>query len=129
MRVDEERVGDVTILTLRGDLDARTVPDVRERLDELIKVLRLRVVFNLSEMEVITSTSVSFFVDSAKRLRRLGGDALLSHPPRLLERTLNALRIADFFRLFPDDDAAVRHFQDEDLGDTVPSAGATPPGR
>jgi len=118
MRIDEERVEDVTIVTLHGDLDARTVPDARERLDELIKALRIRVVFNLSEMEVVTSTAIAFLVDAAKRLRRLGGDAVLSEAPRLLQRTLTALRIQDFFFLFASDDRAVHHFRAANLGDT-----------
>jgi len=118
MRVDEEQAGDVSILTIVGDLDARTLPDANEKLDSLLKVLRIRLVFDLSGMEIVTSTGVSFLIDAAKRTRALGGDAVLSNPTRLLQRTLQSLKIGDFFEVFPSRQEAVSYFRDRELEDT-----------
>ena len=41
--------------------------------------------FDLSGMEIVTSTGVSFLIDAAKRTRGLGGDVVLSNPTRLLK--------------------------------------------
>ncbi|MHC4579645.1 MAG: STAS domain-containing protein [Planctomycetota bacterium] len=123
MRIEEEREGDITILTIGGDLDARTLPDAIEKLDALIKDLRICLVFNLSGMDVVTSTAISFLIDAAKRTRNLGGDAVLSNPTRLLQGTLKSLKIGDYFKVFPTDKEAVWHFRDRELDETqVPGA-------
>lgn len=127
MRVDEEQSGDVSILTIVGDLDARTLPDANEKLDSLLEVLRIRLVFDLSGMEIVTSTGVSFLIDAAKRTRELGGDVVLSNPTRLLQGTLKSLKIDDYFEVFPTHEEAVRYFRDRELDDTeVPDPPAPP---
>ena len=127
MRVDEEQAGDVSILTIVGDLDARTLPDANEKLDSLLEVLRIRLVLDLSGMEVVTSTGVSFLIDAAKRTRELGGDVVLSNPPRLLKGTLKSLKIDDYFEVFPTHEEAVRYFRDRELDDTRVSDPPDPP--
>lgn len=129
MRIDEQRVEDVTILRMDGEIDARTVREARKHLDGLLEETRHRVVFNLAQVEVINSTTVAFLVDSAKRLRQQGGDAILSHSPPLLERTLQALRISDFFKRFPNDDAAVAHYREQDVDDITATDTLPPPPR
>jgi len=119
--IHEQQVGDITVLTVRGELDARTLPDATGKLDELFRALRVRLVFNLKATEIVTSTGVGFLVDAAKRTRKFGGDAVLSEPPRLLQRTLTSLKIGDYFKTFPNDADAVAWFRDRDLEDTRPA--------
>jgi anti-sigma B factor antagonist len=128
VRVDEEQAGDVSILTIVGDLDARTLPDANEKLDSLLKILRIRLVFDLSGMEIVTSTGVSFLIDAAKRTRELGGDVVLSNPTRLLQGTLKSLKIDDYFEVFPTREEAVRYYRDRDLDDTEVPDPPDPPG-
>ena len=118
MRIDEEQAGDISILTVVGELDASTLPDAHEKLASLLKVLRVRIVFDLSGMEIVTSTGVSFLIDAAKRTRELGGDVVLSNPSRLLQRTLKSLKFDEFFRVFPTRKEAVWYFRDRELEDT-----------
>jgi anti-anti-sigma factor len=123
MRIDEEQVEDVSVLKIVGELDASTLPDAHEKLASLLKVLRVRLVFDLSGMEIVTSTAVSFLIDAAKRTRELGGDAVLSSPTRLLQGTLKSLKIDDFFQVFPTSKEAVWYFRDRELDDTqIPEA-------
>ncbi|MHC5051820.1 MAG: STAS domain-containing protein [Planctomycetota bacterium] len=129
MRIDEEQTGDISVLTIVGELDARTLPDAHEKLAELLKVLRVRLVFDLSGMEIVTSTGITFLIDAAKRTRELGGDAVLSNPTRLLQGTLKSLKIADYFKIFPNNKEAVWYFRDRELEDTqVPDPPAPRPG-
>ena len=118
MHIDEQRDGDVSILTIVGEIDARTLPDAQAKLEELFKTMRSKFVFNFASTELVTSTGISFLIDAAKRARALGGDAVLCNPPRLLVQSLKMLRIGDHFETFPDDERAVWHFRDRDLDDT-----------
>ena len=93
MRIEEESFGDVTVLTVAGDFDARTSPRAHEKIDGLLEHFNVRLVFNLSGVEIVTSTAISFLIDAAKRTRKLGCDAVLSQPTRLLQTSLRSLEI------------------------------------
>lgn len=132
MRIEETRAGDVTVLAIAGELDARTLPDAQARLSALLAELRVRLVFDLSGMEIVTSSAVGFLVDAAKRTRALGGDAVLCRPTALLTRTLDALKFGKFLRVYPSDDLAVAGFREIRAADAAgppPRRGWWPFGR
>ena len=111
MEIGETRDGDVTILAIRGEFDAHTAPEAHEKIDALIKELRVRVVFDVAGIPIVTSTAIGYFIDAAKRTRRLGGDAVLTGTSRLLLQTMEALRIQEVLQTFPSVADAVAHFR------------------
>jgi anti-sigma B factor antagonist len=114
MKIDEERVGDVTILAFVGEFDNHYVPDAVEKLDGLFKKeLRLQLVFDLSKLDFITSSGLSFFIDSVKRVRRLDGDLVVSRPSRLLKKTVETLDVGEFFTVYASNEEAIAHFRSE----------------
>jgi len=119
MRIDQQKAGDVTILTISGDFDAHTAPQANECLDELIKGLHSKLVFNLGGVDIVTSTAIGFLVDAAKRTRRLGGDVVLIEPQPLFRKTLDMLKIGDYFQAFASHAEAATYFRDRTMEDTV----------
>ena len=117
MQIDERLVGDVAILTISGDLDAHTIPDATERLDAHLKILRCRLVFNLSKLDIVTSTAIGFLVDAARRTRKLGGDTVVSEPTRLFQKTMDMLHAGEVFKTFPSDNEAVGYLLMSEQGD------------
>ena len=111
MEIGEERIGEVTVLSVVGEFDARTAPQAHAKLDGLMEHLRTRLVFNVSGLEIVTSTAISFLLDAAKRTRKFGGDAVLTEAPQLLMKSLRSLDVGDYFQTFDSDDAALAHFK------------------
>ena len=111
MRLDERIEGNVTILTVRGEFDARTLPVATERLDSLLSELRSRVVFNLARLEIVTSTAIGFLVDATKRTRNLGGDLVISEPTRLFRSAADTLRMGSVLNTAESDEQALEHFR------------------
>ena len=99
------------MLAISGEFDARTAPEAHAKLDGILEHLRKQIVINVSGMEIVTSTAISFLIDAAKRTRKLGGDAVLSQPPRLLLSSLKSLGAGEHFATFDSDDAALEHFR------------------
>lgn len=110
MRIEEQGHGNVTVLAFAGEFDARHLPLANEKVDGLIEKLRTRIVFNLRGLDFVTSTAVGFCIHSAKRLRNLGGDVLVSQPTRLFLKTIDAMDMQEHFRIFETDEAALEHF-------------------
>ena len=119
MTISEQRVSDVTILEIAGDFDARTMPVANAKLDELLQGLRTQLVFDLSGVELVTSTAIGFLVDASKRTKRLGGETVLVALSPLFRKTLQMLKIDTLFKDFPTHGDAVGYLRDRALDDTV----------
>jgi anti-sigma B factor antagonist len=95
-----EALGDVEILTLKGNLDALTAPELRPTIDELVASRKTKVVFDLHELTLIDSSGVGAIVSLFKRVRMLGGDvkiACLANQPKEIFRLLRLDRAFDLF--------------------------------
>ena len=86
------------VVTLSGELDAATAPEVREALAELIATAPgTVVVLDLHELEFIDSTGLGLLVGAQKQARD-GGRALVIGAPR--RPVYRALEVAGLVALF-----------------------------
>jgi anti-sigma B factor antagonist len=69
-----EMDGDVTVLHIRGELDALSCSDIRPVLDAIVEDGKRTVVVNLSELRLIDSSGVGAIVSLYKRVRANGGE-------------------------------------------------------
>ena len=69
-----ETDGDVTVLHIRGELDALSCTDIRPVLDAIVEEGKHTVVVNLSELQLIDSSGVGAIVSLYKRIRANGGE-------------------------------------------------------
>jgi anti-anti-sigma factor len=111
MRIEEDRVGGVTILSVAGTIDASTLPAASAKLDALFGESRTCIVFNLSGLEVVTSTVIGFLVDATRRAQALGGDLVVSTPSRLFRSSVDMLGAGDEFTLAPNNEEALAHLR------------------
>jgi anti-sigma B factor antagonist len=65
--------GNVTVLTIEGNLDALTAPDLRPTLDALVGEGKASVTVDLSALRMIDSSGVGALVSLYKRVRENGG--------------------------------------------------------
>lgn len=111
MTLTENRVGDVTLLTLRGRLvyqDGDAL--LRDRVNGLAAEGRLKVVLNLAEVTFIDSCGVGELVARLVSLRRRGGDVrLVALSPRS-HRVMQISKLLDVFAIFDSEGAAVASF-------------------
>jgi anti-sigma B factor antagonist len=95
-----EDADDQVTLTLKGNLDALTAPDLRPTIDELVSNRKIKVVFDLKNLTLIDSSGVGAIVSLFKRVRLLGGDvkiACLANQPKEIFRLLRLDRAFDLF--------------------------------
>jgi anti-sigma B factor antagonist len=68
-----EQRDDVTVLHIRGELDALSCSDIRPVLDSIVEDGTRAVTLDLSELRLIDSSGVGAIVSLYKRIRANGG--------------------------------------------------------
>lgn len=98
MTITERRVGDVTILDMKGRLvlDEGDAP-FRAQLTRLIDAARLKTVINLQDVTYMDSCGVGALVEKYVSIRRQGGDVKLLN---LTPRSRHVLEIAGLLNVF-----------------------------
>ena len=78
----------IATVSVRGEVDVYTAPQLRERLYAVVGDGATRVVLDLSAMTFIDSTGLGVVVGALKRLRESGGDLVLRSPSRSTRKVL-----------------------------------------
>jgi anti-sigma B factor antagonist len=112
LRIDEQQVGDVTVLTLHGEMrgDDGDLAFGR-RVDELIKHGRSQIVVNLAEVSNIDSSGVGMMVAELKMVQKQGGAMKLASLTARSYHVLAMLKLKFIFEIFEDEASAIRSFE------------------
>jgi anti-anti-sigma factor len=70
----QEIEGGVTVMTIRGELDMNTAPDLERSLDAASAQESPAILIDLSECEFIDSTGVALIIRAWQKVDRDGGD-------------------------------------------------------
>jgi anti-anti-sigma factor len=92
--VSFERLGRIPIARPRGDIDAATADDLRERLAERMSNEVPGIVLDLSETRYVDSAGIDMLLRLSERLRQRRAELVLVIPP-----TSQLVRLADLVGL------------------------------
>lgn len=99
MEVTPEKAGDVTIITLPGEvLDASSVPDFRRDIMPHLEEEGANVLFDMSELRFVDSSGLGVILSCLRKLNAAGGDLKLfgmTQPVRALFELVRMHRIFD----------------------------------
>ena len=114
MTVVERRIGDVTVLDLKGRLvfdEGDTL--LRARVNELLEQGRLNVLVNLRDVTYVDSCGIGVLVAKFVSLRRKGGDLRFVHLTPRSHRLMEITKLIDIFRTFESEEEAIASFSNE----------------
>jgi anti-sigma B factor antagonist len=125
MQITEDSKNDVTVLSLEGDFDAATAPEVETKLRTLYKAGRSRLVLDLSRVPYISSAGLRVLQMTLLAARARSGDLRLAALPTAVREVLDMAGFTPMFEVFDDADSGVQSFQDAS-GTDAPGAGSPP---
>jgi anti-sigma B factor antagonist len=73
-RIEDRIQGHLPVITIVGEIDVATAPQLRESLHEVIAKGQATVVLDLLEVTFLDSTALGVLVGGLKRCRDLGGE-------------------------------------------------------
>jgi anti-sigma B factor antagonist len=111
LAIAEREVGDVTILTLTGQIlvDDGDVA-IRKRVHELVDRGRVNVVLDLGGVTHIDSAGFGTMASKAKTVREHRGDLKLLRLTPRSQRLLSMMKLHQTFEAFDDEESAIRSF-------------------
>jgi anti-sigma B factor antagonist len=96
-----------TVVSLHGELDVATAPELREQLIELVNGGRNQLVLDLEGIDFLDSTGLGTIIGALKRARTHGGDLRLVCTDTRITRLFEITGLDQAVPLLPTLDAAV----------------------
>lgn len=86
-------------VSLDGELDDRTAPEMRRQLDEIIERARfIKIVFDLSRLEFMDSTGIGVLLGRYKKLQGKSVPAFIAKPEKSVDKVLT---LSGIYKLMP----------------------------
>jgi len=98
---------EVQVLSLKGNLDASAVPDLEERVSDLIEAGHKYLVLSLEEIDYVSSNGLGLLLATHRRLERQGGRLCLAGASDEVLHIMDVLGFTRIIRILPDVGAAV----------------------
>jgi anti-sigma B factor antagonist len=90
--------GDVTVVSIKGEVDLYTAPSLKERIADLVSAGRSRLAVDLAGVEFMDSTGLGVLIGGLKRCKEAGGSLALVAPR---EPVIKVLSITGLDKVFP----------------------------
>ena len=111
MEIVEQRVGDVTILRLKGRLELDDGDVVlREHVDRLVAQGRVNLVLDMTDVTRMDSAGIGMLVGKYMTVKNRGGTLRLLHLTDRTSRLLHVTRLETVFDIFEQEDLALQSF-------------------
>lgn len=105
LKISSRSQDDVAVVTVGGEIDLYTAPQLRNELVEALEAGARRLVIDMSRAGFCDSTGISVLLSAMKRSRDRGGDLELVAPGTAVMKVLQVTGLDEVFVIHPDLDA------------------------
>ena len=95
--LDTNDRGDLTVVSVKGEVDLYTAPSLKESVADLVTSGRSKIAVDLGEVEFMDSTGLGVLIGALKRCKEAGGSLTLIAPR---EPVLKVLAITGLDKVF-----------------------------
>jgi anti-sigma B factor antagonist len=106
LTVDTEQRGDVVVVSVGGELDMATAPQLQDQITDLLDRGLSRLVFDLTDLSFCDSTGLSVFVRAKNSTDDAGGTVRLAAPQRGVRRILEVSGLVEVLHTYATVDEA-----------------------
>ncbi len=110
MKILEQKIGNVNIISLSGRLDAYSANDLERKLDSLIDADQVQLVVNLERLEYMSSSGLRVLLAALKKVRKQQGDIKLACLKPYIKEVFDIAGFTQLFTIFDAEEAAVSSF-------------------
>jgi anti-sigma B factor antagonist len=105
--------GKISVINLKGYLDAHTAPKLENNFTQLIEQNRYNIVVNFDELAYISSAGLGVFMAYIEKIRENNGDIKLSNMSEKVYNIFDLLGFPLLYEIYKTEDEAVKKFAGE----------------
>ncbi len=109
-KIAHRETDSVSVLELKGYLDAHTAPKLEEAFQSLLKDSRFNIVVNCKDLSYISSAGLGVFMAFIEDVRKNKGDIKLSNMSAKVYNVFDLLGFPLLYEIFKDEKEAVVKF-------------------
>ena len=98
------------VIKMAGRVDTYTAPKLQEAMDELIDDGHFNLVFDMSEVEFLSSKGLWVLTETQKKAKKNKGKLVLAHTNEKIRGSFELVGMGGYFDIFDDMTAAVGSF-------------------
>jgi anti-sigma B factor antagonist len=102
--------GDISIINLKGYLDAHTAPTLENNFTELINNSKFKIIVNFEELAYISSAGLGVFMAYIENIRDNKGDIKLSNMSDKVFNIFDLLGFPLLYEIYRSEEEAVKKF-------------------
>mgnify|MGYP006288675611 FL=1 len=111
MEITTQQLDDCDVVKARGRIDSMTAPALEEAFEAITEAGRYRIVFDMSEVNFISSVGLRVMIDAQKACRRSGGEVVVAGLSPLIDRAFDLAGYHSLFEVCDTVDEAVDHLR------------------
>ena len=108
--VNVRGVGSVSVIDVKGYLDAHTAPDLENAFNRLLEENKYQVVVNFNDLTYISSAGLGVFMAYVETMRENEGDIKFSNMKESVYNIFDLLGFPVLYEFFKDEAEAVTKF-------------------
>jgi anti-sigma B factor antagonist len=101
--VDRVDRSEISILRLKGFLDAHTAPNFEQAIQELIEENRYKIVISMSDLNYISSAGLGVFMGFIEEIRDNKGDIKLTNMSEKVYKVFDLLGFPALYQIFKEE--------------------------
>ena len=103
--------GEVSIIDVKGYLDAHTAPELENEFNKLLEKEQFKVVVNFSELNYISSAGLGVFMAYVETMRGKKGDIKFSNLKEEVYNIFDLLGFPVLYEFYKDEEEAIKKFR------------------
>lgn len=103
----------VSVLEIKGYLDAHTAPELESAIDTLVKERKYNIIVNCRDLTYISSAGLGVFMAYIEEVRKNQGDIKLTNMSPKIYNVFDLLGFPLLYEIFKDEREAMKKFVDK----------------
>ncbi len=111
MEITQRTAGDVTVITLAGEIDLYNAASLKSAVAALTAEQKYRIVLNMKRVSYMDSTAIGVLVSALLLIKKNNGDLKLAQTEPSIQKVLRLTHLDDFIELWDSEEEAIASFQ------------------
>jgi anti-sigma B factor antagonist len=107
-------VGDVSVIDVKGYLDAHTAPELETIFNRLLDQKQYQVVVNFDDLKYISSAGLGVFMAYVETMRENSGDIKFSNMKENVYNIFDLLGFPILYEFFKEEEEAIKKFSGQE---------------